>query len=86
VIDGVGTESGAHQLLEHVGFLVGTLGRAEAGHGLAAVALDDDLQAARRSGQGLFPGGFAEMAFGAGRVDAVIDGLGRVVPADQGHQ
>ena len=26
------------------------------------------------------------MAFGAGGVDAVIDGLGRVLPADQGHR
>ena len=37
VIDIVGAEAGAHQLLEQIGFLVGALGRAEAGQRLDAL-------------------------------------------------
>ncbi len=45
VIDIVGAEAGAHQLLEQIGLLVRALGRAEAGKRARAVAVADVLQA-----------------------------------------
>ena len=60
MVDVVGAEALAHQLLEEVGLLVGSLGRAEAGQRTARHAREDLLQAAGGALQRLFPGGFAE--------------------------
>ena len=48
VIDIVRSESDPHQLLEEIGLLVGTFGRAKTGQCLAAVALADGPKALRR--------------------------------------
>ena len=79
VVDIVGVEAGADQLLEQEGLLVAALGRAEAGQGVAAVAVADGGQAAGGDLERLVPAGLAEMRPGVARVDAGIDRLGRVL-------
>ena len=71
VIDVVGAEAGAHQLLEQVGLFVRALGRAETGQRLRAVAVADFLQAGRGAVERLVPGRFAEMRPRIGRVDRI---------------
>ena len=61
MIDIVGAEAGAHQLLEQIGLLVRALGRAEAGEPLRAVAVADFLQAGGGAVERLVPGRLAEM-------------------------
>ena len=83
MVDVVGVEAGADQLLEQVGLLVAALGRAEAGQGVAAVAVAHRGQPAGGHLERLVPAGLAEMGPGVAWVDARLDGLGRVRPADQ---
>ena len=72
VIDIVGAEAGAHQLLEQIGFLVRAFGRAEAGERLDALLVADPDQAPGRDVERLLPGGFAEMRERIGRIDLVV--------------
>ena len=71
VIDIVGAEAGAHQFLEQIGLFVRALGRAEAGQRPRPVAVADFLQARGGAVERLFPGRFAEMRPGIGRVDQI---------------
>ena len=84
VVDIVGAETGAHQLLEEIGLLVAALGRTEAGQGLAAVTVADGFQSGGGESQGLVPARLAEMAPGIGRIDVGQRVLGRIVAANQG--
>ena len=83
VIDIVGAEAGAHQLLEQIGLFVRALGRAEAGKRARAVAVADFLQARRGALHRLVPGGFAEMRERIGRIDQIVGGLADAVLAHQ---
>src|SRR5690606_40397955 len=83
VVDVVGAEAVAHQLLEEVGLLVGPLGGAEAGQGVAAIAIEDLLQAPGRQTQSLFPGGLAEVGPGVVGIHAVVPALGSILAPDQ---
>ena len=60
VIDVVGFEARAHELLEQVRLLVRAFRRAEARQRLAAALVEDFLQPFRGPRQRLFPSGFAE--------------------------
>ena len=81
VIDIVGAETGAHELLEQVGLLVRGLGRAETGERLGAVAIANFFQARGRAVERLLPGGGAEMRPGIGGIDRVVGVLGDAVLA-----
>ena len=83
VVDVVGAEALADQLLEEVGLLVGALGRAEAGDRLAAVARVDRLQAGRRLVERLLPGRLAEVLADLLAPDLHVGVLGDAVAADQ---
>ena len=83
VVDVVGAEAGAHQLLKQVGLFVGALGRAETGQGVAAVAVADGLQAVGRHVQRLLPARLAEMGQRVLRVQVDVAALGRIVAPDQ---
>ena len=72
MVDVVGSESRAHQLLEEVSLLVRTLRRAEACQALAAVLIADALQARGRAIEGFFPCRLAKMRPGIGGVDLVM--------------
>src|SRR5215467_13420260 len=61
VIDVVGAEALADQLLKKIGLLIGSLGRAEAGDRPPALALVDSLQSKSRLGEGLLPARLAEV-------------------------
>ena len=78
MIDIVGAEAGAHQLLEQIGLFVRSLGRAEAGQRLDALLVADPDQAACRDVERLLPGGFAEMRERIGRIDLVVGILLRI--------
>ncbi len=83
VIDVVGLEAQPHQLLEQIGFLVGALGRAEAGQRLAAVFGAGLHQAGGGALHRLFPGRLAEHGQGIDPAQVSVAGLGSIVPADQ---
>ena len=83
VVDIVGAEAGAHQLLEQIGLFVRALGRAEAGQRARAVAVADFLQAGSGALHRLFPGGFAEMRERVGRIDQIVGGFADAVLAHQ---
>ena len=72
VIDIVGAEAGAHQLLEQIGLFVRALGRAEAGQRLDALLVADLHEALGGDIERLFPGRLAEMREGIGRIDLVV--------------
>jgi hypothetical protein len=57
VIDIVGAEAGADQLLEEIGFLVRALGRAESGEGARTLAVADRLEAGAGAVERFLPGG-----------------------------
>src|SRR5438477_27671 len=61
VIDVVGAEAGAHQLLEQVGLFVRSLGRTETGQRLDALFITDLDESPGGDVERFFPGGFAEM-------------------------
>ncbi len=85
VIDIVGAEAGAHQLLEQIGLLVRALGRAEAGKALAAMLVADVLQPLRGAVERLVPARLAEMRPRIRRVELVMRVLGHAVFADERH-
>ena len=82
VIDVVAAETGAHQLLEQVGLLVGALGRAEPGERALPIPVADQREPRGGAVERLLPGGLAEMGERVGRVDRDIV-LGDPFPADQ---
>ena len=69
VIDVVVLEGLPDELLEEVGLFVRTLGRPEAGNGLAAEIGADIAETEGRDLQRLVPGRFTEMGPGIGRID-----------------
>ena len=83
VVDIVGAEAGAHQLLEQIGLLVRALGRAESGERAGALAVADFLQAGGGAVERLLPGGGTEVAHRMAGVERIVDVLRRAVLADQ---
>jgi hypothetical protein len=83
VVDVVGAEAGADQLLDEVGLFVRTLRRAESGQRAAAVAITDAAEAGRGALQRLLPGGFAEVGQGIAGVGQALGVFRRGVAADQ---
>ena len=82
MIDVVGAEAGAHQLLEQIGLFVRALGRAEAGQRIGAVAVADFLEAGGGAVERLFPGRLAEMRPRIRRIDELVRHLRHAVLAD----
>ena len=82
VIDIVGAEAGAHQLLEQIGLLVRALGRAEAGERARAVAVADFDETGGGAVERLLPGRLAEMRPRIGRIDQIVGSLADAVLAD----
>ncbi len=78
VIDIVGAEAGAHQLLEQIGLFVRALGRTEAGQRLDAPLVADFHQPPGGDIQRLVPRCFAEVSEGIGRIDLIGGALRRV--------
>ena len=83
VIDVVGAEPGAHQLLEQIGLFVRPLGRAEPGQTLAAMFVADAPQTGGGAVERLLPRRGAEMRVRVGRIDRDVM-LRDAVLADQG--
>src|SRR6266849_2869532 len=83
VIDIVGAEAGAHQLLKKVGLLVGALGRTEASERAGAVAIANSLQAGSRAVERFLPGRRPEMRPWIGGIDRVVRVLAHAFLADQ---
>ena len=83
VIDVVGAEARAHELLEEIGFLVRPLGGAETGERAGSVPVPNLPQTRRRNVERLVPAGFAKLGEGVSRVDVDIGRFRRVFPADQ---
>ena len=82
MVDIVGAEAGAHQLLEEIGLLVRAFGRAEAGEPLGSVAVADFLQSGSGAVERFVPGRFAEMRPRVRRVDPLVRNLRHAIPAD----
>src|SRR3974390_3471141 len=82
VIDIVGAESGTHELLEEISFLVRAFGRAKACERPGSVAVTDLLEAGRGAVKRLFPGYLAEMRPWIGGVDRLMRHLRHTVLAD----
>src|SRR5579883_2405136 len=87
MVDIVGAEAGAHQLLEEVSLFIRALGRAEANERATAMLVANALQARRRAIERLFPGSLAEMRPGIGGIDRldIVDVLADAVLADHRH-
>src|ERR1700675_4112413 len=85
VIDIVGAEASAHQLLGEIGFLVRALGRAESRQPPPAMLVADALQPACGAVKRLVPARLAEMRPGIGRVDLVMRALRHAILADERH-
>ena len=83
MVDVIGAETGADQLLEQVGFLVAALGRAEASQRVLAFLGNNLLEAIGGEIERLFPARFPEGGEWIGRIDRVVGRLGGVGPADQ---
>ena len=83
MVDIVGAEAGAHQLLEQIGLLVRAFRGAEAGERARAVAVADFHQALGGAVERLLPGRRAEMRPRIGRIDQIVGGLGDAVLAHQ---
>src|SRR5689334_582495 len=82
VIDIVGAEAGAHQLLENVGLFVRAFCRAEAGQRAGAVTVTDFLQSPGGAVKRLFPGRRTEMRPWIARVNDLVGYLRHAVLAD----
>ena len=83
VVDVVGAEAGAHQLLEQPGLLVRALRAAEAGEHAGAVGVEQAAQAGGGEVERLVPACRAEVAERAGWVEGRIHALGRARATDQ---
>ena len=86
MIDIVGAEAGAHQLLEQIGLLVRAFRRTETGKPLGALFLADFQEALRRLVERLVPGRLAEMRPGIGRIDEFMRRFRHALLADHGLQ
>src|SRR6202040_3559660 len=86
MVDVVGAESGANQLLEEISLLVRAFRRAEAGERLRAVAIADFRQSGRGTVERFVPGRLAEMRPRVRRVDPFVRNLWHAVLADQRPQ
>ncbi len=82
MVDVVGAEAGADQLLEQVRLFIRTLGGAEAGQRVGAVAVADCLEARSGTIERLFPGGLAEVRPRIRRIDELVRHLRHAVLAD----
>ena len=82
MVDVVGAEAGAHQLLEQIGLFVRALGRAEAGQRIGTIAIADFLQATGGAIERLLPCGFAEMCPWVRRIDKLVRYLRHTFLAD----
>src|SRR5262249_2673104 len=71
------------ELLEEISLLVRSLGRAEAGERLGAVAIADRLEPGGGAVERLLPAGGAEMRPGIGGIDRVVGVLGDAILADE---
>ena len=83
VVDVVGTETLADELLDEVRLLVRALGGAEAGERGPAVPVADGGESARGALERLLPGRLAEMGQGVRGVDLAVGGLRGVVAPDE---
>ena len=83
MVDIVGPEAGAHQLLEQVGLLVGALGRAEAGERVRPLFVADPAQPAGGALQCLLPARLPEVFERVRRVHDNIGGFRDIVAPDQ---
>ena len=83
VVDIVGAEAGAHQLLEQIGFLVGALGRAEAGKGVRPLFVPDTPQAAGGFLQRFLPARFPEEFQRVRRIHDDVGRFRRILAPDQ---
>src|SRR5687767_9260898 len=83
VIDVVGAEADAHQLLEQVRFLVAALGRAKASHRRTTELLLDAAQSASGQIQRFFPACFTKSLERIRRVDQVVRVLQHALTSDQ---
>ena len=82
VIDIVGAEAGADQLLEQIGLFVRAFRRTEAGETLRALLLADLQEALRGLVERLVPGRFAEMRPRIGRIDEFVRDFRHALLAD----
>ena len=83
MVDIVGAETGPHELLEQIGFLVRSFGRAEARQCLSTLLVADLDEAFGGDVERLFPGSFAEVSERIGRIDLVV---GVLLDSRQPHQ
>src|SRR5262249_58125653 len=83
VIDVVGAEADAHELLEEISLLVRTFGRAESRKRLRAVAVADRLEPRGSAIERLLPCGGAEMRPRIGGIDRILRVLGHPVLAHE---
>src|ERR1700722_19622892 len=83
MVDIVGSEAGLHELLEQIGFLVRSLGRAEASQRLGALLVADLDEAPGGDVERFFPGSFAEVSERIGRINLVV---GVLLDTRQAHQ
>src|SRR5262245_24547636 len=84
VIDVVGAESGAHQLLENISFFVRALGGAEACQRLRAVTITDFLESGGSFVESFLPGRFSEMRPRIHRIYEFVRHLRHALLADHG--
>src|SRR5713226_6028238 len=84
VVDVVGAEPGAHELLKKVGLFVAALGRAEAGECVRPERVADLAQALAREAQRFVPARFTEYRKRVAGVES-IQRLGHAFAADQGR-
>src|SRR6185437_212977 len=75
MVDVVGAEAGAHELLEEVRLLVRPLGASEAGERVRPAGVADLLQAVGGEIERLFPARLAEDVAPAQRIDLELGGL-----------
>src|SRR5712691_9727024 len=83
VIDIVGAEAGAHQLLKEIGLLVGALGGAKTGKRPRAVAIANFFQAGGGAVERFLPRRGPKMRPWIGGIDRVMRVLAHAILADQ---
>src|SRR5712692_3666289 len=83
VIDIVGAETGAHQLLKKIGLLVGTLGGTKTSERPGAVAIPNSFQAGGGAVERFLPSRGPEMRPWIGGIDRIVRVLAHAVLADQ---
>ena len=84
VVDVVGAEAGADQLLHQVCLFVGALGGAESGHRPRPVPIPHPAKSRRGEVERLLPGCLPEVGPGVRGIDLALGVLGGILPANQG--